>query len=332
MNISYLNTGTRYIAPDIEVIHTSRSALERKLSLGETLYLQTLVPELKALKKQLYATDDCARQLLAASPASLQTKAIGQLMNDLQFAASSKSSVSAASTLENCRNEIKLAIDYSLSSISSHASALGGLLDNLREWTLADVTHFISDHESRRASLQKAIETLEARRMELQANKQRVNDAMRVYEDLTVMDRLIPILDDIMRIRPANPKMMALQAGVVGAKNILRIAAEMVRYEDLVSAQARAHETLAQQQAQLAEHRKQLSVLDARNGELRNLEGIENLTQGYEQEVRKLADALNTFLALRQNSDGPVEDFARTFITQADALSSWLIELGRKWK
>lgn len=332
MSITYLNPGIRYATPDLEVIRTSRIALERKLSLGETLYLETLATKISTLKSQLYVIDNRVRELLASAPVSLQTQALGELLEDMRRAASLTSTPSAESNAGHYRNEVKVVINYSLNSIGSQAGALIKLLDDLSEWAMEDVTHFISEQESRRGGLQQTVERLTTRRIELQADKQRINDAMRVYEDLTVMDRWIPILKDLLKVKPGSANLMVLQAGVVGVKNILQIAAEAVRYDDLVAAQARAHDMLTEQQTQLTEYRDQLRVLDARTGQLRNVEGIEGLKQRYEQELRKLADALNLFLALRQRSQDPVEEFARAFITQANTLSTWLVDLGKKWK
>ncbi|MEG5266944.1 alpha-xenorhabdolysin family binary toxin subunit B [Pseudomonas sp. JDS28PS106] len=332
MSISYLSALPRYTTPDIKVIHTTRTELERKLSLGETLYLQPLAVGLTALKKQIHAVEDYVLELLTAVPVSLRTQTISELLGEMQAAAGLASAPSTSAKVARYQNELKELIDYRLNILNNRAGTLSILLDNLTEWTMEDAAHFISEHETQRARQQEILDRLTARRVELQADKQKINDAMRVYEELTVLDRWTPILKDLLKVKPSSANLMVLQAGVVGVKNILQIAAEAVRYEDLVDAQARAHELLIQQQEQITQYRTQLSTLNARTRELRNIEGVEALKQRYEQEVRKVADALNTFLTLRQRSDEPVDELARVFVTQANALSSWLLDLKRNWK
>lgn len=333
MTITFLNPDTRYPILDIGIIRTSRADLEQKLPLGKYLYLKPLADQLGALRQHFYAIENDVRELLTAAPVILQTQSVSQLLNEIQAATGSRPGANAVSVVENYWDEISEVIDQSLRKMHTRTSALSSHLDRLDEWTQDDVSHLISDHEGQRAALQQQLDNLLKRRDELQADKQSINDAMHAYEGKTVLDRWTPILEDMLKVRPGKSLMMALQAGVVGVVNILRIASEAVRYDDLVEAQAVAHEKLIEQQARVTDYRDQLSTLNARNSQLHGIEGIEAIKQRYATELRKLTDALDRFLTLRERkANEPVSDFAPAFVIQADALSVWLTNLGKKWK
>jgi hypothetical protein len=217
--------------------------------------------------------------------------------------------------------------------VAEHAASLSEFLDSLSAWGLPDTTPFITDQHHQRAVLQTALVALQAECADLETRKQQVNDVLKVYDDKTLLDRWTPILESVTSLRVNNLAVATIQGAVIGVTSIFDIASEMVKYEDLVEARSHLQTRLDAKYAQSAERKKQIKMFDLHNEQLRGIQGIEAPKQRYEQEIRKIANALETFLTLRQRqADVSVADYARAFITQADALAEWLRVVLKNWK
>lgn len=332
MTITYLNEPFNFIGPDTAVIRTSRALLERKLAARETLYLPALKERLTTLSKLFYQLDDYARDMLASAPVELQTQEISSLLAEISDSAALEPKSTANSVAERYRAELSITLKATLHTMDEHAAALGERLDNLRAWALGDSASYIAAQDRQRASIQRALEALTAQSAQLERVKQPLTDAMKVYEDMTILDRWIPILEDVIKLRPLHPAINTLQAGVIGVKNILSIASEAVKYGDLLEARDRVQADLDGKYRQIADHKQQLRELSARNDDLSELQDIAAPKQQYEEQLQKLVTTLQTFITLRERqANEPVVDFARAFILQADALSKVLRTVLKTW-
>jgi PAS domain-containing protein len=333
MTITYMNAAFSYNTPDTELIRASRAELVRKLSTRKDIYLPPLKEQLDALDELLYRVDDKARELLTATPVALRIDEARDMLRRMQSAAGLTPSALAESKAQAFQAELDMILDSALQDIETQATLFNQRLDDLSGWTLSDVTSFIADHEHQITALQSTLPGFEAQLDELKANKQRIDAALQVYDDKTVLDRWTPILEDLLKVRDASLPLATLKAGVAGAVNILRIASESVRYDNLVEAREHAQALLKDVRTQMGSIEEQLGTLSARNRQLRKLEGIEGVMQRYQRQVRAVADALTTFLALRERqTDEPADEFARTYLIQAQALSAWLQDLRKNWR
>jgi DNA repair exonuclease SbcCD ATPase subunit len=332
MNITYLNEPLNFMTPDTSVIRASRAELERKLIARETLYLPALRQQLKTLNQRFHQLDDYARDMLASAPVGLQTQAISTLLGRMKDAAGLRPTPAADSVAEQYQTEIVDTLKESLDAMEEHAAALSERLEGLRVWTLSASTHFIADHDRRCASIQQALDALAKQCTEIERRKQPLSDAMKVYEDMTILDRWIPILEDVIKLRPSHPAITTLQAGVIGVENILRIASEAVKYGDLIKSRNLLQADLDSKYKQITDQKAQLRELSARSEALREVQDIGVPKQRYEEQVQKLVVTLQTFITLRERqAREPVADFARTYVAQADALSRGLRAVLKSW-
>lgn len=333
MTLAYLNKPFSYDSPEISVIRASRSELIRKLSIREDLYLPILNQQLNSLETLLYGVDNEVRESLVAAPARLQIDEAEDLTSRMHDAARLKPSHFAESKIKTYQAALDALVNSALEETEARALVLTQRLDELSGWSMADVKPFISDHDQQIAQLQKTLPPLKAELDKLDDNKRHINAAMRVYEDKTVLDRWTPILEDLLKIRDSSIPMATLKGAVAGVANILRIASEAVRYENLVEARERAEKLRGEMKTQIHSVEDQIKVLNTRNEQLHQLDAIGEVAQRYEQQARKVADALTTFLTLReQRANEPAGSFARTYITHAEALSAWLNSLRKLWK
>lgn len=332
MNITYLNESLKLMAPDTAVIRASRAELERKLIARETLYLPALKQQLKTLNQRFRQLDDYARDMLASAPVELQTQSISTLLGRMKDAAGLRPTPAGDSVAEQYKTEIADTLKESLDAMEEHAAALSEQLEGMRVWTLSDSSHFIADHDRERASTLQALDALAKQCAEIERRKQPLSDAMKVYEDMTILDRLVPILEDVIKLRPSHPAIMTLQAGVIGVKNILSIASEAVKYGDLIESRDLLQADLDSKYRQISDQKAQLRELSARSEALREVQDIAVPKQRYEEQVQKLVVTLQTFMTLRERlAHEPVADFARTYIAQADSLSKGLRAVLKSW-
>jgi DNA repair exonuclease SbcCD ATPase subunit len=333
MNITYLNEPFNFVAPDPAIVGASRTELERRLINRDTFYLPVIKHQLNNLSQLLHQLDDHARQLLAATPVALQTQELAMMLGKMRESSGIEQKSLAASVSEKYQAEISDIVESSLGQVAEYAVTLSELLDSLSAWKLPDVASFIADQNHQAAARQSALNALNAECAELEARKQQINDAMKIYDERTVFDRWTPILEDAARLRLSSPAMATLQAAAIGVMNIFNIASEMVKYGDLVDARNHLQSSLDGKYAQVADFRKQLKALALRSEQLGVVQGIEQPRARYEHELRKLANALETFLSLRQRkADVSAIDYARAFTTQADALAGWMRVVLKNWK
>lgn len=333
MNVTYLNEPFNFTTPDPDIIRSSLTELQRKLVNRDTFYLPVVKQRLENLSQLFHRLEDHVRQLLVTAPVALQTQELTMMLGRMHAASSLESKSLAASVSGNYRAEISDIVESSLSRVAEHAASLSELLDTLSAWGLPDTTPFITDQDHQSAALQPALVALQAECADLETRKQQVNDVIKIYDEKTLLDRWTPILKSVASLRVNNLALATIQGAVIGVTNIFDIASEMVKYGDLVEARSHLQTGLDAKYAQIAERKKQIKTLDARNVQLREIQGIDEPKQRYEKELRKVANALETFLTLRQRqADVSVVDYARAFITQADALAEWLRTVLKSWK
>lgn len=333
MTVIHLNQPFTAAAPDPNIIRASRTELVRKLAMGESLYLPSLKQQLTALELLFTRLDDYVRQMLAAAPVALQTQDLSAMLEKMRNASALQPEALARSVVDKYDAEINDMLLSSLESMDEYASRLIDLLDNLHAWTLGEAASFITDHERQSASIHQLLDGLKRDCAELEQRKQQLNDAMQVYEEKTVLDRWTPILKDAARLNLTRPALATLQGAVIGVMHILDLASETVKYGDLVEARSRLQADLNAKYAQAAEHKRQIRGLESRNEQLRPLLRIAEVKDQYEQEVRKIAAALQAFLGLRdRRATEPASDFVRGFILYCQALSAWLKTVHKNWK
>ncbi|WP_434678157.1 alpha-xenorhabdolysin family binary toxin subunit B [Pseudomonas sp. R1-18] len=333
MNVTYLNEPYNFTTPDPEVIRSNRTELQRKLVNRDTFYLPVVKHRLDNLSQLVHGLDDHVRQLLVAAPVALQTQELTMMLGEMHAASSLEPKSLAASVGGNYQAEISDIVESSLSRMAEHAASLSEFLDTLSAWGLPDTTPFITDQDHQSAALRTALVALQAECADMETRKQQVNDVLKIYDDKTLLDRWTPILKSVASLRVNNLAVATIQGAVIGVTNMLDIASEMVRYGDLVEARSHLQTRLDATYAQIAERKKQIKTLDLHNEQLRGIQGIEVPKQRYEQELRKIPKALETFLSLRQRqAEVSVVDYARAFITQADALGEWLRVVLKNWK
>jgi hypothetical protein len=312
MNVTYLNEPYNFTTPTPETIRSSRTQLQRKLVNRDTFYLPVVKHRLDNLSQLVRGLDDHVRQLLVAAPVALQTQELTMMLGEMHAASSLEPKSLAASVGGNYQAEISDIVESSLSRVAEHAASLSEFLDSLSAWGLPDTTPFITDQHHQRAVLQTALVALQAECADLETRKQQVNDVLKVYDDKTLLDRWTPILESVTSLRVNNLAVATIQGAVIGVTSIFDIASEMVKYEDLVEARSHLQTRLDAKYAQSAERKKQIKMFDLHNEQLRGIQGIEAPKQRYEQEIRKIANALETFLTLRQRqADVSVADYAR---------------------
>lgn len=333
MSITYINGPFTHTDPDFEVIRANRQSLTTKLASRNDIYISSIKSKLASFNQLLHGVDDNFRQLLARAPIDLQTQELSALVGRMRNSNDSQAQDVADAIDAVYQDEVSLIIKQALDSIGDQVRGLCEQLDGMRAWTLGDLGPFIIGHDHQAQVLEHEVEQYTRKQAELEAAKRDLNAAMKVLEDKTIFDEWLPILQAAGRIDWSKPMLAAIQAGIAGASNILRIASESLKYTDLVEARKRVQTSLDANQALIASRKKQSEALARRNRQLLDIQDIETFKDAYEQEIRKVPTALQTFMSLRERlSTEAIADCARAFIVQADALSTWLKGLSGNWK
>lgn len=333
MTITYINEALSYVAPAPDIIRGSRAELVKKLAGRNEVYLPQLKQQLNALDQILHRLDGYARETLATVPVALETGELSEMLERRGDVSGLQPHTLAKSVTEEYESEISEILGSCFDTLDERASALSALVAQLSSWTLGDASSFLADHDRQLAAIQQALDALSRECADLEMRKQQLNDALKVYEEKTVLDRWTPILEDLVKLKPTSPAFATLQGAVIGVKNILDIASDAIKHGDLVEARELLRGNLNGKRLQMSEHKDQIRILTSRSNQIRALQGIDGAKLNYEQEVRKIADALQTFLTLRERQiNEPVADFARRFIMQAGVFSNWVSKVLKTWK
>lgn len=327
MNIRTLTPTLNHVTPDVENIHTNRDKLKDAIIELNDIYLPTLQEKINALNVHLNRVEDAARNIFDLAPLALRSSGIRTMLQSIH------ETDEGSAFRPGYVAELTDYIDSALEEVTDLTRALSGSLDTLNTFDPGKTAGFAVDMARQIGGKRADLELISQRKADTQADKDAINAAMRVLEDKSLFDELIPLVEALRHINPQNPYHSVIKIGVAAVVNILRIGSESVKYKDMVDARAEVQKRLDTFQQQQREAKQQISTLEARVQQLKTLEPVALHQANYEQEIRKIPRTLEAFLNGQHTLPRTdMLEYARIFIAQANDMAVYLEDLSNRWK
>ena len=325
MNIRTLTPTLGHATPDVENIRANRDQLKDAIIELNDIYLPTLQEKINALNVHLNRVEDTARNILDLAPIALRSSGIRTMLQSIL------DTDEGSAFRPGYVAELTDYIDSALEEVTDLTRALSGSLDTLNTFDPGKTAGFAVDMARQIDGKQADLELISQRKADTQADKDAINAAMRVLEDKSLFDELIPLVAALRHLGPSPYSL--IKAGIAAVENILRISSESVKYKDLVDARAEVQKRLDTFQQQQREAKQQISTLEARIQQLKTLEPVALHQANYEQEIRKIPRTLEAFLN-GQHTLPRIDmlEYARIFIAQANDMAVYLEDLSNRWK
>lgn len=324
MTVHYINSSFTITMPDVDFLKTNKIRLEKFYSTVGILHLPIIQEQLNNLKTQQREIDNRLRELLVTIPVDLHLESLGMLI--------AKAATNRGATSIYAAEIIDIITD-SVESISEKVTDLSDNLITLKTLALSDVTGYIEADEKQVEKQQTACTAVEQAVVDISAEKEVLNAAMRVMEDKTIWDEWTPMFKAIARLDPKSPQLSLMTAALAGVTNILRIASESVTYTDLVEARKRLQDRLDGHASTIKKYNDEKTTLTRQIKQLGEFQAVDPHKKNYENEVEKVSITLESFVNIhsRTDQDNALEQ-ARAFIGQGETLSSYLQEILQKLK
>lgn len=327
MNIRTLTPSLEHSTPNLESIRSDRRQIKDSIFALDDIYLPVLKEKLNEFYSQLNRVEDSAREVLDRSPVALRSSGVRTVLQLLL-------ETDASSPLRpGYVEEITDYLDSALERVTTLTDTLFSSLDRLNTFDPGETASFVSEMQMQIEHKQVDLASIELRQAATQKEKDTINEAMRYLEDKSFFDELLPLIEALKYLNPKDPASTAIEAGLAGVQNILRIASESVKYKDMVEARTEVQKSLETIKQEQRNTLQMIKTLTTHCEQLKTLESIKRCRTSYGQEVRKIGTTLSAFLKGQQNmSRDDMIEHARIFIAQANDMAVYLEDLSTRWK
>ncbi|MFS2157478.1 alpha-xenorhabdolysin family binary toxin subunit B [Pseudomonas sp. Pseusp122] len=335
MTIHTIDTPFQLPQPDIAVVNKNRQEFNRQASALSDIYLPVLKEKLLDLQREFDSVDKQALNVLTLIPPVLENDGLADLLQaivDLRGKEPDDEVLQAIAALSVDLNE---QIAQGLLGIRKHARDFDDNLVNLKAVSL-DEARFVMP------ALQKEIDELagsladqEKTLAELVERETMVNKLIADVEAISFLDRLKPLissLEKLMEIDPKNPLIGSVKAGLEGLKNILGLAADAIRYDDLIKLRKTVQEQLDSLRRRLGDMRERRDMAKKKLAQLQAVLDLDVPRQLYVTEIGKLLEALRRFIEHNGDAGEDIVEYASQFINHSQVLVSYLDDLRREWR
>lgn len=329
-------TTQTFITPDIELIRASREAISYQATTGSArLYIEALKRELLVLNSEIGKADQLISNTLAKATVALDTDELGEELEAL-----------TALNNHELNDEIRKAIDAHSSNVShlmkgctsqiqTYQNAMSNSLFEVKTATISDNKYRLDELDEGRTRLNKELETEKQPLEQLKTDRDVLNAAIRIFESLTFIDRLKPLLEQLTGLiggKPETPETAAMKAGLIVANKFLDEANELIKYTDLIKARTTVQTRMTQRMTRVISLETQIKDNEVKTKQLNDTQKVIEPRKSYVSEAGKIVESLGTFLkAVTPAQKDDVLTNGNLLMAQAGALSDYLEEIRGVW-
>lgn len=332
MNIQQSSITNEHASPDITIVRSARNALKDRLAALHDIYLPVLQGKLSVLKSAMNTVEDNLLSALAQGPQVLNTRPVEALLTLIR-ASDTQTDVPSSGQRSAYVAEINDYLDSWQTGLAAFAKPLSSSLEKMNGFDPGDTQRFVEDMTGQIQRQTTDIDALKLNQAQARADKDALSLAMREYEDKTVFDELIPVVEALKSIDPRSPQASAIFVGVQITVNNLRILSDSVKYSHLVQARKELQKGLDVTSSQINGLQQQVKTFEVRVQMLESVELLGQSRDSYVEEIQKVAAALESFVtSLRESKRDDIIECAQTHMAQAGELAAYLESLRKRWK
>ncbi|WP_339560463.1 alpha-xenorhabdolysin family binary toxin subunit B [Pseudomonas sp. EA_65y_Pfl1_P113] len=254
-------------------------------------YIPALSQELQSLKTSLDNTDRVFNDSLSKVSSTLDVTEIRNYL-DILNGSTDESSIAPYN------KELKKALEVLKSELETLSRDMKSSLGNFETATISDYSGEISTLEAERTRLLSNLPEDQKKLSNLREQCDVLEKAIIEFKSKTFIDKGMPIFDEIQKAvtevidQPSEKSKTAVRAGMNIAKDLLNIANEQLKYNNLVEARDKLAGEIAIWQAQMSYEQKQVDIIDDKKSQLMALSDIAEPRTLYVVEARKIIDML----------------------------------------
>lgn len=329
-------TTLSFISPDMTLIRDSRETIRYQAIIGSAdLYIEALRNELLNLNAGITETDLLVSNTLTSSIIALQTEELSDTLEAVRALTSSEQNTASKEIIEFYSKTANKLIVMCIDKLEELRGTLSNGVFSVRHSTISNNRFRLAELAEVRTSLSNELDIEKVPLEGLFDDEKTLNEAIRLFESLTYIDRLKPLLKQLTGLigtQPETPQTAAMKAGLEVANKLLDEANELIKYQGLIKARNTLRVRLMERQARVTSLQAQLNDNDKKTKQLRDTQKVIEPRNIYADETNKIVDSLSLFLdVVTQPAQGDVQKKGDRLIAHAKALLPHLKSLKGQW-
>lgn len=329
-------TTPSYVAPDFALIRDSRESIRYQSIVGSAnLYIKALSDELIGLNAAVSSTDQLFANTITSAITALETE-------DLQDNLEALAVLTGREADEGVKNAIKMyskTANQLMEMCTGHITKLHTQLQNgvfdVQSISISNNRFRLAELADKQVSLDKELSAEQVPLDTLRGDEDILNEAIKVFEKLSFIDRLKPLLEQLTALigdKPETPETAAIKAGLIVANKFLDEANELTKYRDLLKARQIIQTRIDQRQTRVNSLKTQLQDVNDKTRQLDDTQKVVPHQQAYVREAGKLVDSLAAFLkAVMPSRNEDMLNIGNRLIEQCHALREYMTVLQGRW-
>ncbi|MFJ7795761.1 alpha-xenorhabdolysin family binary toxin subunit B [Pseudomonas sp. NPDC096950] len=329
-------TTPSYVTPDFALIRESREFIRYQSIVGSAnLYIKALSDELVGLNAAVSSTDQLVANAITSAITALETEDLHENLEALAVLTGREANEGVKNAIKQYSKTANQLMELCTSQIAKLYTQLQNGVFNVQSITISNNRFRLAELADKQVSLNKELTTEQMPLDALRGDEDILNEAIKVFEKLTFIDRVKPLLEQLTTLignKPETPETAAMKAGLIVANKFLDEANELTKYRDLLKARQIIQARIDQRQERVTSLKAQLRDVNDKTRQLNDTQKVVPHQQVYVHEANKLVESLSAFL--KSGKPAANEDMLATgnrLIKECHALRAYMNVLQGRW-
>lgn len=325
-----------YQLPELATLHDSREAIRYQAIVGSAnLYIKALGDELLGLNAAVGHADQLAANAITSAIIALETDDLRENLQALTALMARQTDTQTKEAIKVYSTISSQLMDLCTDQISQLHAKLEDGVYNVQSASISNNRFRLAELADARVVLEQQLITEQAPIVQMNADLLVLNNAIKEFEKLTIIDRLKPLLDQLKTLLgkdASTPQIAAMEAGIIVANKFLDEANELIKYQSLTKARDVIQNRISQREQRVSSLTSQLHENDNRTRQLNGTQKVIPHRQVYVSETNKLIDALYAFLdTVMYTSRDDILARGELMLKNSQALLRYMNKLQGRW-
>ncbi|MHC8324869.1 alpha-xenorhabdolysin family binary toxin subunit B [Pseudomonas sp. LB1P83] len=320
----------------MSIIRDSRETIRYQAIIGSAdLYIEALRNELLKLNAEITATDLVASKTLTSAIISLETSALNETLEALTTLSTAEVNAQTKNAIESYTKIATQLISMCTDKLDEAQTELSHAIYSVRYSSISNNRFKIAELAEAREVLAIELGKEQPPVDKLLEDEKVLNDAISLFESLSFIDRLKPLLEQLVGMignQPETPQTAALKAGLAVANKFLDEANALIKYQDLIKARTTLRVRLKDRQGRVDSLVTQMSDNDKKVKQLNDTKKVIAPRDSYADETSNIVEAVSLFLeTITEGAGNDVVKKGQKLIAQAKPFTRYLENLKGQW-
>ncbi|TMU78718.1 hypothetical protein FGA82_15880 [Pseudomonas fluorescens] len=325
-----------YQLPELTTVNDSREAIRYQAIVGSAnLYIKALGDELLGLNAAVGHADQLAANAITSAIVALETDDLRENLQALTALMARQTDTQTKEAIKVYSTISSQLMDLCTDQISQLHARLEDGVYNVQSASISNNRFRLAELADARVVLEQQLITEQAPIVQMNADLLVLNNAIKEFEKLTIIDRLKPLLDQLKTLLgkdASTPQSAAMEAGIIVANKFLDEANELIKYQSLTKARDVIQNRISQREERVSSLTSQLRENDNRTRQLNDTQKVIPHRQVYVSETNKLIDALYAFLdTVMYTSRDDILARGELMLKNSQALLRYMNKLQGRW-